>query len=147
MGVSAPSLHTESTDSMNSLVYMCTNRAMLGWKDMCTPSILGVDLTWNDPHVLQDIEGWIFKSSNYKYMKELHRKLAPQGSHLHLYLHPLIVGQQSDVGESGGIFTNSPSSLPRARPDLTAEFSPDLLTDITSHMEGYGTIRSGEYIL
>ena len=66
---------------------------------MCTLSNFGVDLTWNDPHILQAIEDWMF---NYKYMKELHRKLALQGSHLHLYLHPLIVGQQSDVGESGG---------------------------------------------
>ena len=46
-----------------------------------------------------------------------------------------------------GIFTNPPSSLPHAGPDLTAEFSPDVLTDITSHMEGYGTVKSGEYIL
>ena len=46
-----------------------------------------------------------------------------------------------------GIFTDPPSSFPHARPDLAAEFSPDLLTDITSHMEGYGTIKSGEYIL
>ena len=41
------------------------------------------------------------------------------------------------------MFTNPPSSLPSAEPDLSAEFSQDVFSDITSHLEEFGTIKSG----
>jgi hypothetical protein len=41
-----------------------------------------------------------------------------------------------------GVFTNPPPLLPRAGPDLTADFSQDLHSDITSYLEAFGTIKS-----
>ena len=41
------------------------------------------------------------------------------------------------------VFTNPPASLPSAEPDLTAEFSQDVFSDITSHLEEFGTVKSG----
>ena len=46
-----------------------------------------------------------------------------------------------------GVFTNPPPLLPRAGPDLTADFSQDLHSDITSYLEGFGTVKSGKNIV
>ena len=43
-----------------------------------------------------------------------------------------------------GVFTNPPASLPRAAADLTSEFSDDVESEIVSHLEGYGKIKSGK---
>lgn len=45
------------------------------------------------------------------------------------------------------MFTNPPPSLPTAGPDLTADFSQEVHSEITSHVETFGTIRSGELML
>ena len=42
------------------------------------------------------------------------------------------------------MFTNPPSYMPTAGPDLSADFSQSMLSEITSQLESFGTIKSGE---
>ena len=43
------------------------------------------------------------------------------------------------------VFTNPPATLPSAEPDLTVEFSQGVFSDMTSHLEEFGAVKSGGY--
>ena len=64
---------------------------------------------------------------------------------LRKHLFHCVKGCSLALDKVEAVFTNPPSSEPSAGPDLSVDFSKEVFSDITSHLDEFGMIKSGKY--